>query len=73
MRELIALRAKIDLLQQERENDLNECGNPDRVQLLIGACLAYENVRHMIDDMVSKQLEDMYEEHLQEEAKADEC
>lgn len=68
MRELIALRAKIDLLQQDRENDLNECGDPDRAQLLIGACAAYENVRQMIDDMVSKLLEDMYEEHLQEEA-----
>lgn len=70
MRELIALRAKIDLLQQERENDLNECGNPDRAQLLIGACAAYENVRQMIDKMVSDRLEEMYEEHLQEETGA---
>lgn len=69
MRELIALRAKIDLLQQDRENDLNECGDPDKAQLLIGACAAYENVRAMIDDMVGKQLEDMYAEHIQEESK----
>lgn len=70
MRELIALRAKIDLLQQDLENGLNECGHPDKAQRLIGACAAYEMVREMIDDMVSKQLEDMYEEHLQEEASA---
>lgn len=68
MRELIALRAKIDLLQQDRENDLNECGNPDRAQLLIGECIAYENVRQMIDKMVSDRLEEMYAEHIQEEA-----
>lgn len=70
MRELIALRAKIDLLQQDLENGLNECGNPDKAQRLIGACAAYEIVKDMIDDMVSKQLEDMYEEHLQEETSA---
>ena len=68
MRELIALRAKIDLLQQDRENEMNECGDPDKRQLLIGACAAYDNVRNMIDDMVSKILEDMYEKHIQEEA-----
>ena len=70
MRELIALRAKIDLLQQDRENKMSECGDPDESQYLIGVCAAYENVRAMIDDMVSKQLEDMYEEHLQEETSA---
>ena len=68
MRELIALRAKIDLLQQDRENEMNECGDPDKRQLLIGACAAYENVRKMIDDMVAKMLEEMYEKHIQEEA-----
>lgn len=68
MRELIALRAKIDLLLQDKENDMNECGDPDRWLELIGACAAYNNVRHMIDDMVGKILEDMYEKHIQEEA-----
>ena len=68
MRELIALRAKIDLLQQDRENEMNECGDPDKTLELIGTCAAYENVRQMIDDMVSKILEDMYEKHIQEEA-----
>ena len=66
MRELIALRAKIDLLQQDRENEMNECGDPDKKQLLIGACAAYENVRSMIDKMVSDRLEEMYAEHIQE-------
>ena len=66
MRDLVALRAKIDLLQQDRENEMNECGDPDKKQLLIGACAAYENVRSMIDNMVGKQLEAMYEEHIQE-------
>ena len=68
MRELIALRAKIDLLLQDKEIDMNECGDPDKWLELLGACAAYENVRQMIDDMVGKLLEGMYEEHIQEEA-----
>lgn len=68
MRELIALRAKIDLLLQDRENEMNDCGDPDKWLELLGSCAAYNNVRHMIDDMVSKILEDMYEKHIQEEA-----
>ena len=68
MRELIALRAKIDLLLQDRENDMNECGDPDKWLELLGACAAYDNVRKMIDDMAAKMLEDMYEKHIQEEA-----
>lgn len=68
MRELIALRAKLDLIIQDRENKMSECGDPDKGLELIASCAAYDNVRHMIDDMVSKILEDMYAEHIQEEA-----
>ena len=66
MRELIALRAKIDLRQQELEDQMNECGDPDRKQLLIGACAAYEWVRSMIDTTVGERLEEMYDQHIQE-------
>lgn len=65
MRELIALRAKIDLLIDDIKTyrittEYNE-----------GKIAALEWVDTMIDAMVGKQLEDMYAEHIQEEAKAD--
>lgn len=71
MRELIALRAKIDLRMKDIEDQMNECGDPDHRQLLVGACAAYEWVRWMIDARVSEELEEMYAEHIQEEAEAD--
>lgn len=62
MRELIALRAKIDLLIDDIKTyrSMTEYNK--------GKIAALEWVDTMIDDMVSKQLEGMYEEHLQEEA-----
>ena len=71
MRDLIALRAKIDLMQKEQEEKISNCGDPHHTQFLIGTCVGYENIRQMIDDMVGKQLEAMYAEHIQEEAEAD--
>ena len=62
MRELIALRAKIDLLI----DDIKTCRNTTEYNK--GKIAALEYVDTMIDDMVSKQLEDMYEKHIQEEA-----
>lgn len=64
MRELIALRAKIDLLI----DDIKTCRSTTEYNKGKLAALAY--VDTMIDEMVSKQLEDMYEEHLQEETSA---
>ena len=64
MRELIALRAKIDLLI----DDIKTCRNTTEYNK--GRIAALEYVDTMIDDMVSKQLEEMYEEHLQEETSA---
>lgn len=71
MRDIIALRAKIDLLQKDTEDYMNECGDPDESFYLTGKCAAYEGIRAMIDEMVGKQLEEMYAEHIQEENKAD--
>lgn len=62
MRELIALRAKIDLLI----DDIKTCRITTEYNK--GKIAALEWIDTMIDDMVSKQLEDMYEEHIQEEA-----
>ena len=62
MRELVALRAKVDLLHSDSlitmDENLYSYGYRDGLQ----------KVMDMIDDMVSKLLEEMYEEHLQEEA-----
>ena len=63
MRELIALRAKIDLLI----DDIKTCRNTTEYNK--GKIAALEWVDTMIDGMVSKQLEEMYnDQHLQEEA-----
>ena len=62
MRELIALRAKIDLLI----DDIKTRGSTTEYNK--GKIAALEWVDTMIDGMVSKQLEEMYEEHIQEEA-----
>lgn len=62
MRELIALRAKIDLLI----DDIKTCRITTEYNK--GKIAALEYVDAMIDDMVGKQLEDMYEKHIQEEA-----
>lgn len=62
MRELIALRAKIDLLI----DDIKSCRSTTEYNT--GKLVALAFVDTMIDEMVSKQLEDMYEEHIQEEA-----
>ena len=53
MRELIALRAKIDLLI----NDIKTRGSTTEYNT--GKIAALEYVDTMIDNMVSKQLEDM--------------
>ena len=71
MRELIALRAKIDLMQKKQEEKISNCGDPHHTQFLIGTCVGYENIRQMIDEMVGKQLEEMYEKHIQEETARD--
>ena len=69
MRELIALRAKIDLLEQDKQkNKIYGDTNIITYASYRGMLEAYDEIRQMIDDMVSKQLEVMYEEHLQEEA-----
>ena len=60
MRELIALRAKIDLLI----DDIKTCRSETEYNK--GKLAALDYVDTMIDDMVSKQLEDMYEKHIQE-------
>ncbi len=62
MRELIALRAKIDLLSDDTVSTLGYS------EYIDGYMDAMKQVKSMIDDMVGKLLEDMYEEHLQEEA-----
>ena len=63
MRELIALRAKIDLLI----DDIKTRGSTTEYNK--GKIAALEYVDTMIDDMVGKQLEEMYnDQHLQEEA-----
>ena len=62
MRELIALRAKIDLLI----DDIKTRGSTTEYNK--GKIAALEWVDTMIDDMVGKQLEEMYEKHIQEEA-----
>lgn len=62
MRELIALRAKIDLLI----DDIKTRGSTTEYNK--GKIAALEWVDTMIDGMVSKQLEEMYEKHIQEEA-----
>ena len=62
MRELIALRAKIDLLSDDTVSTLGYS------EYIDGYMDAMKQVKSMIDDMVSKQLEDMYAEHIQEEA-----
>lgn len=62
MRELIALRAKIDLMI----DDIRTCRSTTEYNK--GKIAALEWVDTMIDDMVGKQLEDMYEKHIQEEA-----
>ena len=69
MRELIALRAKIDLLEQDKQKDMIY-GDTNIIAYASyrGMLEAYDEIRQMIDDMVSKQLEDMYAEHIQEEA-----
>lgn len=62
MRELIAMRAKIDLMI----DDIRTCRSTTEYNK--GKIAALEWVVTMIDDMVGKQLEDMYEKHIQEEA-----
>ena len=65
MRELIALRAKIDLLI----DDIKTRGSTTEYNK--GKIAALEWVDTMIDGMVGKQLEDMYnDQHLQEETSA---
>lgn len=60
MRELIALRAKIDLMHSDSlmtmDENLYSYGYRDGLQ----------KVMDMIDEMVGKQLEEMYAEHIQE-------
>lgn len=60
MRELIALRAKIDLMI----DDIKTCRSATEYNK--GKIAALEWIDTMIDDMVGKQLEDMYAEHIQE-------
>ena len=62
MRELIALRAKIDLLSDDTVNTLGYS------EYIDGYMDAMKQVKSMIDDMVGTLLEDMYAEHIQEEA-----
>lgn len=78
MRELIALRAKIDLIISDYDEAIKDAG--DGVIMYIPECRKYAGktyrdamiqVTEMIDEMVGKQLEEMYAEHIQEEAKAD--
>ena len=77
MRELIALRAKIDLMLSDVHYHGGMCsvGDGDENEIYEDDCTfgngyeyALEKVREMIDKMVEKQLEDMYEKHIQEEA-----
>ena len=66
MRELIALRAKLDLIKSDIQMDVNDdsdCGDYIR-----GYHHGLEKATDLIDDMVGKLLEGMYEEHIQEEA-----
>lgn len=65
MRELIALRAKIDLLIDDIKTYRST------TEYNKGKIAALEWVDTMIDSMVGKQLEEMYAEHIQEENKAD--
>ena len=59
MRDLIALRAKIDL-------EINDIKNTDMDKYNTGKIIALVWVNEMIDKMVSKQLEDMYAEYMEE-------
>jgi len=74
MRELIALRAKIDLMISDCREKEETYWTPSRLLQTMenmATIKAYEKVNEMIDEMVGKQLEDMYAEHIQEENKAD--
>ena len=63
MRELIALRAKIDLMKiDDAEFILREYGE----HYLNGFNAALNEVEYMIDKMVGDRLEEMYAEHIQE-------
>ncbi len=63
MRDLIALRAKIDL----KINDIKNSESPSYMdEYHTGQVIALAWVNDMIDKMVGKQLEDMYAEHIQE-------
>jgi hypothetical protein len=75
MRELIALRAKIDLMLSDVHYHGGWCsvGNGDDIYeddstFGNGYEYALQKVQEMIDKMVGDRLEEMYEEHLQEEA-----
>ena len=66
MRELIALRAKLDLIQSDIQGDVDEgsyCG-----EYIDGYIDGLRKATDLIDDMVGKLLEGMYAEHIQEEA-----
>lgn len=67
MRELIALRAKLDLIKSDIQNDVEE-GYYFRGEYLNGYMDGLNKATDLIDDMVGKLLEDMYEKHIQEEA-----
>ena len=74
MRDIIALRAKIDLLISECREDQDNYHAPSRfMQTMetVATIKAYEKVNEMIDEMVGKQLEEMYEKHIQEETARD--
>lgn len=63
MRELIALRAKIDLLQKDCEGEMSRCDDIIDWMYLEGKCSTYEDIRDMIDETVSKEMDKMLEEH----------
>lgn len=74
MRDLIALRAKIDLMIsdcREDQDNYQAAGELMQTMETVAMIKAYEKVNEMIDEMVGKQLEEMYAEHIQEEAEAD--
>lgn len=66
MRELIALRAKLDLIKSDIQSDVDEgsyCG-----EYIDGYMDGLKKATDLIDDMVTKLMEGMYAEYIQEEA-----
>lgn len=64
MRELIALRAKLDLIKSDIQMDVDDGSYWG--EYIDGYMDGLRKVTDLIDDMVWKQLEAMYEEHIQE-------